>query len=282
MTSKSFVNAAAARIAPELAAEWDEMHQDSRARVVADLRAYGATPQALEYIGTRRLYLRSPWFFSVWVPEREDRREVSYDLARHMVGLKLFDDLLDQDSGLDQFDHGYAQALWNASLHSLCRRSEDPLRILRLFDEGFVPMSVSQVQVERAPARTMAQWRSYADQYGAGVMGCYAAVGTVSGNRLDAVDAAYALGFGFGMLITVADDLTDYDTQGKREGNLGQLLLTGAATVEDITGLVEQMRALAVGGADVPPVYDVEPVIDAYADDVLGRLLPRFTARMAS
>src|SRR5690554_6751421 len=111
---------------PALLAEWDEVHNWIRGRLTRYLRGLAVSERTCEYVGGLRLYLRAPFLLTGWVADRRLRHELTYDLAMHVVAMKLFDDLLDADTTLDRYELGGCLPLWHVAVESLCRRARDP------------------------------------------------------------------------------------------------------------------------------------------------------------
>jgi hypothetical protein len=260
---------------PALMAEWDDVHATVRDRLVAYLRELGASVRTCDYVAGLRLYQRAPFLLTLWVADRRERGELTYDLVTHVVAMKLFDDLLDGDSDLDRYELGGCLPLWSVATESLCRRARDPRHVLRVLRDDFVTISTGQLRTKREPARDLTEWQTHANTYGGRFLGCYGSLAAVAGNVTDALRAATDLGFAFGMIVTIADDLRDFERKGERQGNLGHLLRTDATTVAEVVDLVEQMRTLGRTAArSGSAAHDAAPVVDRYADDVRHRMLP--------
>lgn len=257
-----------------LTVELDDEHQRLRQKLMATMRGFGATAGLVEYVGALRLYLRASYLLTVWLPDREQRRAVAVDIATHVVAMKLLDDLLDDDSGFDRFELALCLLLEQQSTARLAEKAGDPLRVLHELESNFVTVGTGQLRTKREPADDLTSWRRHADTYGATFLGLYGTLAALAGRVPEAVEPANRFGRGFGMLVTIADDLRDYERHGERTGNLAHLILTGRVTVDELHDLVEEMRQFARPTAGVPTVHDLGPLIDLYADDVLHRGLP--------
>lgn len=263
---------------PELLTEWDEAHRATRDRLMGYLGDLGASSATCEYVGGLRLYLRAPFLLTVWVPDRERRRDLTYHLAAHVIGMKLFDDLLDADTELDRYELGGCLPLWHSATEALCRGAGDPQAVLRLIRDDFEIVSTGQLRTKRHPAASLAEWRAHADTYGGGFLGCYGSLAALAGGVPGAYEAATRLGYAFGMIVTIADDLRDYERKSERTGNLAHLVRTGATRLDEVCELIEELREIGVRAAGhLPVAYDVAPVVGLYADDVLNRMLPVVT-----
>jgi hypothetical protein len=88
----------------------------------------------------------------VWVPDRRERQALTHDLAMHVVAMKLFDDLLDDDSELDRYELGGCLPLWSVATERLCERAADPRAVLRVIRDDFLVVSTGQLRTKREPA----------------------------------------------------------------------------------------------------------------------------------
>lgn len=265
---------ATVRVPEALERELNEGHRRVRAALMDTMRAFTASAPLVDYVGDLRLYLRAAYLLTMWLPEVELRRRVAGDLAAHIVAMKLFDDLLDGDSGFDRFELGLCLLLEQRATSRLARRAPDPQLVLDTLESNFVTVGIGQLRTKREPAEDVATWRAYAETYGACFLGLYGTLAALSGGVPEALPAATNFGRGFGMIVTVADDMRDYERHGERAGNLGHLLLTGRAAEEEIRDLIEQARRLATPPAGLWAAHDVTPIVNLYADDVLHRVLP--------
>lgn len=264
-----------AGVPTDLMSEWDDVHVEVRGRLVGQLTALSLSRRTCEYVAGLRLYLRAPFLLTLWVPDRRLRRELTYDLVVHVVAMKLFDDLLDADTDCDRYELGICLPLWQTATESLCRRAPDPRRVLSVLRSEFMTISTGQLRTKWEPARDLPQWRAHAETYGGCFLGCYGTLAALAGGVPNACGPAGSFGHAFGMIVTVADDLRDYQRKGERSGNLANLLHSGGATVDEVVALVEELRAQAADSARrLPMAYDVGSVVDLYADDVLRRMLP--------
>ncbi|CAM5742451.1 hypothetical protein SALBM311S_10281 [Streptomyces alboniger] len=119
---------------------------------------------------------------------------------------------------------------------------------------------------ERPEVRAAARWAA-------------ARIGADGAVRTVLFDAARRFAEAFGTIITIADDLTDYDRNGEREGNLAHLMRTGAVPARDVEALLQRLRVQAGAVREQPASSGLVPVVGLYTDDVLDRLLPRHLVR---
>ena len=65
------------------------------------LSELGASDVAHSYVSSLRAYGKFPHFSTMWIQDDQDRISTGVVICLHAIGIKLWDDLLDLDSGLD-------------------------------------------------------------------------------------------------------------------------------------------------------------------------------------
>lgn len=257
-----------------LAAELDDTHRYVAGVLMDTMREFQASPELVRYVGNLRLYLRAASLLTMWLPEYRLRQEVAGEIAMHIAAMKLFDDLLDDDSGFDRFELALCLLLEQRSVSRLAHRAADPRAVLTVVEENFVKVGLGQLRTKRKPAVDLRGWQAHAETYGGCFLSLYGTLAALAGRSPQASAAATDFGWGFGMIVTIADDLRDYERHGERTGNLGHLLRTGRVTEAELRELVEEVRERATSPAGLWCAHDLRPIIDRYADDVLERCLP--------
>ncbi|MFF8778626.1 Moenomycin biosynthesis protein MoeN5 [Streptomyces sp. NPDC015140] len=253
----------------------------NRDHVTAFVAQGGGSPDLVAHTAALRLYLRVPHFLTEWITDPERRAEVARALAMDIVAMKLLDDLMDDDTGLNRIELAcLCLHLHLTALKQMCALAEDARTVTDLVERDFTEVCTGQIRTKSHRARTLDEWCANASTYGATFLGCYGSLAALCGREEPAVDPARRFAEAFGTIITIADDLTDYDRNGEREGNLGHLMRTGAVPARDVEALLERLRAQALGAArEQPASSGLVPVVDVYTDDVLDRLLPRHLER---
>jgi len=237
----------------------------------AELTRMGSSAAVVAHMRTMRLYFRVPFMLCTWLVE-DRRRDVEAALGEHLLAMKLLDDIVDRDSGLEHLDLLSTYFLvQNLAVRHLCELADDAGAVTRVLDEELAAVTTGQVMTKRHPARSLRQWRSHADSYGGRFLGLYGTLACLAGHRSDAVAAARSFGYAFGLIITMADDWRDYERHGERVGNLRHLLVSGQTPVEDAVRDVERLRDQALRAARASaPADDLSPLVNSYADDVVA------------
>ncbi len=268
-----------AALDPVFLREWDACHEAARDAVVAALRAMGARPETLEYASGLRLYYRVIYLLTLWAPDADLRRRITIDLAAHVVSMKLIDDLNDDDSGMDRLDLGLGfLTLLLSSTHKLAAYG-DAIGVLAAQAENFEHICREQLRCKRVPARDLGTWLDYANEYGARFLATYGRMGGLASGLGAASEVPETFASAFGLIITIADDLTDYFRKHERIGNIGALILDGAVTSADLARVLDRERTRARDAAEaLPTAYDLRPMVDIYVYDVLDRIIPMILA----
>jgi hypothetical protein len=279
MVPASRVKDAESATAENLRVEWDECHVSARTAVLGQLERMGASPVTLDYAGKLHLYFRAAFLLSDWACDAERRRQLTRGLAGHIVAMKLLDDLVDQDSGLDPFELGGGSLLLMLNANRELMELDSSAGVARVLAENFEHVCRTQLACKRVPARSLEAWLGYARDYGARFLGTYGKVGGLGAGLGTALsEAPRRFAEAFGMIITIADDLTDYTRHGERIGNLGALLMDGVVSAGEIGAVLDEQVILAKRAWEMHPAcHDLRPVVCAHADDVSERILPTFS-----
>ncbi|MET9296209.1 Moenomycin biosynthesis protein MoeN5 [Streptomyces sp. NPDC003077] len=237
----------------------------------------GGSPELVAHTAALRLYLRVPHFLTEWITDPELRARVARALVLDIVAMKLLDDLMDDDTGLNRVELAcLCLHLHLTAVREMCALAEDARDVTDLLERDFAMVCTGQIRTKSRRARDLDEWYAHASTYGARFLGCYGTLAALCGRAAEAVGPARRFAEAFGTIITIADDLTDYDRNGERAGNLGHLIRTGAVPTREVAALLERLRTQALDAAREQPVgAGLVHVIDLYTDDVRERLLPR-------
>jgi hypothetical protein len=264
----------AAALDPHTMDQWEKDYERCKA-VIRETLAF-LPEETLSYADTLRLYMRVPFLLVAWHPNVDVRQKLSCVLCQHIIGMKFLDDLIDNDRHILRIDAGCANLHLNQQ--SIQRLSEYPRfdAVLQLLSDEIYVGCKGEVQNKRHPAKNFAQWNDQADIYGGGFLRIYGRIAALVNTERDCLSESEDFAFGFGKIITVADQLTDYIRDEEREGNLGYLLISGHATETQILELLRDMERLAIDACHrLPPTYDLVPIVTFYKDDVINRIIPQ-------
>ncbi|WLW51630.1 class 1 isoprenoid biosynthesis enzyme [Streptomyces sp. YU58] len=250
---------------------------DNRDHVTEFVARNGGSPDLVAHTAALRLYLRVPHFLTEWITDPHTRAAVARALALDIVAMKLLDDLMDDDTGLNRIELAcLCLHLHLTALKEMCELAADARSVTDLLERDFTAVCTGQIRTKSHRARDLDEWCANASTYGATFLGCYGSLAALCGREEKSVDPARRFAEAFGTIITIADDLTDYDRHGEREGNLGHLMRTGAVPAADVEALLERLRTQALDAVrEQPASSGLVPVVGLYTDDVRDRLLPR-------
>ncbi|GAB3110348.1 hypothetical protein GCM10027160_10460 [Streptomyces calidiresistens] len=259
-----------------LAAE--SANRDHVTRLVAGCEG---SAELVAHTAALRLYLRVPHFLTEWTVDPRRRAAISRALALDIVSMKLLDDLMDDDTGLDRVELAcVGMRLHLRALHELQSLARDPGAVTDILERDAVHLGAGQIRTKRSRARNLEEWRDHASTYGAAFLGRYGDLAVACGDVGDPAGAVRRFAEAFAMIITMADDLTDYERHGEREGNLAHLMRTGEVPEREVRDMLEELRGAALAAVGARPAAPaLVPVIHLYTDDVSNRLLPRHSRR---
>ncbi|MDG9726991.1 Moenomycin biosynthesis protein MoeN5 [Streptomyces sp. DH41] len=246
----------------------------NRDHVTRCVAGTGGSPDLVAHTAALRLYLRVPHFLTEWTTDPDRRAAVSRALALDIVSMKLLDDLMDDDTGLDRVELAcVCLRLHLRALHELACLAREPKAVTDILERDAVYLCGGQIGTKRSRATNLQEWRAHASTYGAAFLGRYGALAAACGSDGQPGDAVRQFAEAFALIITTADDLTDYDRNGERDGNLAHLMRTGAVPGQDVVDQLEELRGRALTAVTAAP--GLVPVVHLYTDDVLTRLVPR-------
>jgi hypothetical protein len=236
-----------------------------------------------QFVSGCHLYFKVPFLLTAWQLAPEMRERLSIDMGMHIMSLKLGDDLVDNDMSTDRLSLGVGSLqLSHASIERMCSYL-DPAVLLPHLSASMAALCRAQILASRKPATSLAEWAQRADGYGGGFLRIYARIATLAGEADAAADAACRFGTGFGNLITLADDLRDYDRTGERAGNLAALVLDGRVRLDDVQAFVSEMRDMAVSGCSGhPTAFDLRLIVDFFVSDIVSRMIPALKEQLTA
>jgi len=243
--------------------------------VTESLDQIDAPERAIKYCHNLGLYRKVPYLITYCIEDTAFRKDAMIAIGKHIISMKMLDDLADQDSDLDtmclvccglnllqeslaEFSRLCPDAPINSMLHGETQR-----------------ITKGGMERDRSPGVDFKTWRARCDRYGGGFLRIYGRVAGLLLAKQRVSELSGRFSYGFGTIITIADDMVDYDKKSERVGNLAHLMRTG---VVDLASVDRTVRGMAyVCRQSVKGAHEEEFMLDtiaAYADDVTNRLLP--------
>jgi len=254
-----------------------------REEILAVLEAVQVSDEVRQYVRGCDLYFKVPFLLTAWQLAPEMRSRLAIDMGMHIMSLKLGDDLVDNDMSADRLSLGVGSLqLSHVSIERMCGYL-DPTVLLPHLSDSMAALCRAQILATRDAATTLAEWRERVEGYGGGFLRIYARIATLAGDTRAAADAACRFGTGFGNLITLADNLRDYERTGERAGNLAALFVDGRVDLDDILAYVSEMRDIAASGCTGhPTAFDLQWVVDFFVGDIVSRMIPTLKEQRAA
>jgi len=252
--------------------EWMEAQAATLARADALLAATGASAEMRRYVADMKGYPRIPYLAALWVPDRDRRVAIGAAVCVHAIGIKLLDDLLDQDQPYSRWDQALGVFLMQAAAASLAQH-ESPALAMDAFARDYEVIWRMQLLEAAVPPRTLSAWIEYARVKSGRMMASYAEVACLAGGAPEAIPAARDFAEAVGVLFMIGDDLRDLAETGEAPGNLAWMAKQHVVTRGEVLAAIDAWAARA--GASIrsrAPSHDLSSFVDGYARRLRGQV----------
>lgn len=255
--------------------EWAEAQARTLAEAETLLAAAGASAEMRGYVKDMKGYPRIPYLSALWVPERDCRVAAGAAVCVHAIGIKLIDDLLDQDQPHSRWDQALGVFLIQ-SASALLAQHENAARAMNAFARDYEVFWRMQLREAAIPPRTLSEWIAYARVKSGLMMANYADVACLMGGALEAIPVARDFAEAVGVLFMIGDDLRDFDEANAPPGNLVSMTRRRVVSPGDILASLDEWRERACGAIRSRPAsHDLSPFIRNYVQRLHGLVAPR-------
>jgi hypothetical protein len=199
------------------------------------------------------------------------RIELGVSSCVHAIGIKLLDDLLDQDQDLSRWDQILGVYLLQSSTASMAAIGAHS-DVCTAFAHDYAVIWRKQLEEMRLPAHSLSSWIDYARVKSGQMMANYAEVTCLAAGVPASIRTARKFAEAIGVLFMIGDDIRDYHERSEHRGNLAHLLAIGSARSEQAVSAITAWRDRAVSAVlgDPAPAFD------------LSRFVERFATRLAN
>ncbi len=258
---------------PDFKAEMDASQARVVQRCLTELTSLGMSRQGLDFVRELPGYPRTPYYTTLWVRDPRVRADLGAGVSIHAVGVKLIDDLIDDDQPLSPRDQIFGVQLLSVGT-TLLASHERPVEVLKTLEDDYRDIWRQEIVEVAAPRPTTVESWIAAARIKAGVMlANYAAVNCLAGGVPELVGPAREFGEALGVLYMIGDDAVDFAEIHERDGNLAHLVASGAVDVTDVAAAIDEWRDRAVAAArQGDPVCDLVPFFDHFAVKLKGLL----------
>jgi hypothetical protein len=255
-------------------AELNQASENAKITINRMLKDMAISDAGLAHVLSQSFYLRLPAFMANWTIEREKRLVAAEQMIIHCVGLKMYDDMVDGDQAVSNFDMTGGVHLMSHAIHNLTRLAKDG-EIVDLFLENYGEIWKSITQYRgRQSVSTLEEWIESASIQGGKVFECYAVAACMVSGSKSSIEGAKKFSDGFGKIIVMYDDFVDHLEANELDGNIAHLYRIGEASRDAIVEILEQARSDALGGiAASSCAYDISSIVNAKADGMLAKLV---------
>lgn len=256
-------------LSQEFMEEWKHVEDIVRSDLLRHTTDLNMTPACTAYVQKLRGYHRLPYLTTMWVQDVQLRRSLGVAFGIHCVGIKLLDDLIDQDQEFHPIDLALGSQLINIGVASMCAHANSAL-IANSISEDYRVIWAQQWSEINCPARDLESWCRYAWVKAGLVMGCYAQVAQLAAGSKNLVQAARAFAENYGILVMMSDDLKDYIDLHETAGNLGHLIASDHIGIPDLRKRVASIAAAAIEPMTTSHMaHNIELVVTAHQRDIL-------------
>jgi hypothetical protein len=264
----------------EFKEEMADIHQRVLRRCLRELTDLGMSEAGLTYVRELRGYPRTPYYMTIWVADPVLRRELGVGVCVHAVGVKLIDDLIDDDQPIGVRDQIFGVQLLSVGT-TLLGSHRRPARVLSVLEADYRDIWRQEVREVNAPRPTDLESWIAAARIKAGVMlANYGAVACLAGGDDRDVPRARDFGEALGVLYMIGDDVIDHTEHGERDGNLTHLVATGRVAVADLHAEIDRWRDRAVTSVrGARTACDPVPFLDHFATKLRALTTPAQAAR---
>jgi hypothetical protein len=256
---------------PEFKAEMDASQARVVERCLSDLASLGMSQQGLDFVRDLQGYPRTPYYTTLWVRDPRARADLGAGVSIHAVGVKLIDDLIDDDQPLSPRDQIFGVQLLAAGTTLLAGRDR-PVEVLKTLEDDYRDIWRQEIVEVSAPRPTSVESWIAAARIKAGVMlANYAAVNCLAGGAPEMLAPARQFGEALGVLYMIGDDAVDFDEIDERDGNLAHLVRSGAVGAGEVAAVIDEWRDRAVAACrQGEPICDMVPFFDHFAVKLKG------------
>lgn len=255
-------------------AELDHASEKAKLTIKKMLEDLGISDVGMAHVMAQSFYLRLPAFMANWTIERDKRLAAAELMIVHCVGLKMYDDMIDGDQAVSNFDMTGGVHLMSHAIRGLTSLAQDgAVSDLFLENYGEIWRSIT-VYKGRQSVSSLEQWIESASVQGGKVFECYAAAACMISRNKSSIAAARRFTDGFGKIIVMYDDFVDFLEEDEIDGNIAHLYQTGKVSRDGILDVLEQARSDALAGiATSRCAYDISKIVNAKADGMLAKLV---------
>lgn len=243
--------------------EWTRIQDVVQSEMRQILSDHGASENLLSYVREMKGYPRVPYFSSAWISNDKERAHQGISYCLHAVGVKLLDDVIDEDQDVPNADLALGHVLIQ---HALARIPMDDDSV-KFVLQSWQKIWSYVVQEPRITINGIEEWFRGAEIKAGHMMEFYARLGARTARPFQAPEeqAARAMNL-VGVIYMVGDDIRDWHMLGERNNNLFAMIegdKTELKAVRERLGSIH--RELKQILSHYPPAFDFSPELERIA-----------------
>lgn len=225
----------------EFSNEIDVASAAAKSTIEKILASQGVSGKGLNHALNQPFYYRVPGLFSVWISDSTKRIKAAELMIIHCIGLKMIDDIVDNDHDIDHCELILgAHLMQYAILHMADMAGTAHMEVHRLFFESYHSIYGSICSNNgRSKIDSLDSWITTANIQGGEVFSCYGMAASLIENHNAKQGGINDFCKGFGRLVILLDDFADYVDLNEEDGNLAHLYKSGEISKAEILTILE-------------------------------------------
>ena len=169
--------------------EWENVEILLRKECIEYLRSLGVTDRTIKYVENFKKLLSFPYLVVLIIENAKEKYDILVSLSFDLVGSKLYDDFLDNDTPYDTWDLGQGVTMIHKAIDKLKKYSNFN-KIFNVHYKYSEEIMVIQMKEARKPAQTFSEWISYASVKAGKLIEKYAYITCLAINQEHKIPAA--------------------------------------------------------------------------------------------
>ena len=225
-------------IADSYSSEWATATKRLDSEVSALMEALGITETCTRYINSVRGFPKYIYPLAAWVPNAEIRLKLGVAFSLHCFGVKLLDDIVDDDTFCSPRDLVIGSEFCNRA-YVILTEIDATSAFFSLYTRYWSEITPHLRSERLRPIRTVEEWKTGATLKCGRILRFYAHVGAVySGKHRRFLSVGNAIE-SMGVVYTLLDDIRDQNNPAEQDSNIVALINKGLISLDDVRNLLE-------------------------------------------
>lgn len=198
---------------------------------------FGTPASLIVYVHLRKGWMRKLYPTAAWVRDGDLRRRLALANGLHCLGLKLLDDIIDEDTDFRGRELIVGQQFCMRALELVNEAGALPA-FFRDYQAVWGPITRHITKEPTTPILSLKQWEQSANVKAGDVLAAYARFCFCAEDRLDEFEAVRPAFHAFGTIFTVLNDYLGRDRPTEAHSNLFALIGQGVIQPAEVADLI--------------------------------------------